>query len=269
MPCDSLLGKPLPPSGLRVNLQRDYTLDKYNIILLHWNRSQTLFNQDSRESQLHQPTLYYNIYGYINDSESEAEMFYHNKTTDLMHTINIERLVGIDQCNVTEAIFTVSAKYNQVGEGLRSNPIEIAKHDNVDIICSSLHVTLGKENEINFVLLGSFLSTTAYLIVMLMLVICITLTCVRIKHKNTIPIDSDEIEEEIVMMNSNCAYESGNQEKGTYKSGNEEKETVIMNSNCAYESVRKTDKGAVQHKDQSDEVSVKANLAYVSMNMIM
>ena len=134
----------MPPNGLQVYYYSD------NIIGLEWNRSFTLF--DNTENA---PTLRYIVYGYFNDSvtySGQDEYFYKNETTLLMHEIFTNHL-HVRPCGPYTVSFSVSAKFDEVGEGNMTDPEKITilpekstktcEYNNRHVRHTSFHVVLG------------------------------------------------------------------------------------------------------------------------------
>ena len=131
----SHLGIPLPPTGLNICLEIKLVEDTHDIgIILSWNRPFTLFDE-FRKSNESPSSLEYIIHGYFRNS---GKMFYSNRSKDYTHKIYFADLNVIDICDngLEHALFAVSSKFVEIGEGNMSDAITFTKSTAViDFLC--------------------------------------------------------------------------------------------------------------------------------------
>lgn len=233
----------MPPNGLQVYYYSD------NIIGLEWNRSFTLF--DNTENA---PILRYIVYGYFNDSvtySGQDEYFYKNETTLLMHEISADYLL-VKHCLYT-ASFSVSAKFDEVGEGNMTDPEKITNLPEKSTKTCGYHV-----HHTSFHVVFGIIVATSSLIVVLIVITCIIVAiCIVVRLHTT---TKDSVDNQSISISTDTLkisnYETVDNSELT---STEIQLGVKMNplSSSVYETIHEV-------ISREDDVKMDSNCAYIT-----
>lgn len=223
-----LLGKPSPPHEVIVYLEDNTDIDEI-MFLLQWSHSITLFDNMYNRSQI--STLSYIVYGYFNDTKTlsdEPDIFYRNKTRALVHRVQLDA----HDCRFKEALFSVSAEFEEVGEGAMSTP-EKNVNSSDGKICSSGKQTKFTTNHVTVVVLvGTIIITLLLILLIVSIVLLVLITCHQRKKRQKVQINLQPTSTANINMDKNSAYELRNFRKGVLQ----------CHPNSAYSSVGKYNK---------------------------
>ena len=139
----------MPPTGLQLHIGRG-NVENQRIILLSWEPTRTLFDKtyddglQRGDSPMAKPRPHYVVYVYLESHVDHAFLLlYRNETTSLSNVVYVRDLNLTSACNLAVTSFHVSlsAKFDVVGEGNKSDPVQIG-HSDADSICRGKNVSV-------------------------------------------------------------------------------------------------------------------------------